>query len=56
MWVATNQGLNLYDNSSDSFTIVLYSDEYDVLTSQSIYSIVEDEENVYWIATDKGLK
>ena len=55
IWVATDGGLNLYDKSSDSFTRMLYSENYNVLTSQSIYSIVEDDNNIYWIATDKGL-
>ena len=50
--VATFDGINIYDRETDKFKRILNSNE---LTSQFIYSIVEDEEGRYWIGTDNGL-
>lgn len=51
--VGTADGLNVYDEKSDSFERVLGKE--DDLTSQEIYSLEEDEFGNIWIATYDGL-
>ena len=50
--VATADGVNIYDRETDTFKRILNSNE---LTSQFIYSVVEDDKGRYWIGSDKGL-
>lgn len=52
IFVATEDGLNIYNKEADTFERILNSNE---LTSQFIYSIVEDDKGRYWIGTDNGL-
>ncbi len=56
IYVATTNGLNLYDRKNDNF-IRLYEDEdrTNKLTSQFIYSIDEDTDGDLWIGTKEGL-
>ena len=50
--VATFDGLNLYNEKTDSFERILGDDS---LISQTIYSIEEDIYGEIWIATSKGI-
>lgn len=50
--VATFDGLNLYNEETDSFERILKGDD---LISQTIYSIEEDINDDFWIATSKGV-
>lgn len=51
--IATEDGLNLYDEKKDSFTRIL-EDEND-LTCQDIYSLTQDENDNIWVGTSVGL-
>ena len=50
--VSTANGLNFYDEKTDSFKRIFNDDS---LSSQMIYSIDEDSEGNIWLATDNGL-
>ena len=50
--VATFDGLNLYNEETDSFERILKGAD---LISQTIYSIEEDINGDFWIATSKGV-
>jgi len=56
IYIATEDGLNLYNEEDDNF-IRLYNsgDKKNSLSSQFVYSIVEDNYGNYWIGTDNGL-
>lgn len=56
IYIATEDGLNLYNKEDDNF-IRLYNseDKKNSLSSQFVYSIVEDNYGNYWIGTDNGL-
>ena len=58
IYVATTNGLNVYDEDTDNF-INLYPYDKEKgdnnLTSQFIYSIVEDNDNNIWVGTIDGL-
>ncbi|MDV4151466.1 two-component regulator propeller domain-containing protein [Clostridium sp. AL.422] len=56
IYIATTDGLNLYDKRNDNF-IRIYgeSDDNNNLTSQDIYSIDEDLYGDLWIGTKEGL-
>lgn len=56
IYIATANGLNIYDKENDNFKRI-YGDEdgENVLSSQAVYSIVEDRDNNFWIGTDYGL-
>lgn len=56
IYVATTDGLNLYDKESDNF-IRVYGPENSKnnLTSQFIYSVQEDRSGDIWIGTRNGL-
>lgn len=56
IYIATTDGLNLYDEKNDNF-IRLYENKVgdNSLTSQFIYSIVEDKNKDLWIGTEDGL-
>jgi len=56
LWVGTNEGIDRYDQDTDSF--VHYRDRADDLTGLSRYqarSLVEDESGTLWAATSDGL-
>lgn len=50
--VGTADGLNIYDEATDSFTRIF---EGDKLTQQYINSLVEDEYGDIWVATENGI-
>ena len=50
--VGTSDGLNVYNEKSDSFERIL---KHGQLSSELIYSLDEDEEGNIWVATDNGL-
>lgn len=50
--VGTSNGLNVYDEESDSFKRILGNGE---LSNEDIYSLDEDEEGNIWVGTDDGL-
>ena len=50
--VGTSDGLNVYDEYSDSFERILKNGE---LSSEDIYSLDEDEEGNIWVGTHDGL-
>ncbi|MCR1951799.1 ATP-binding protein [Clostridium sp. DSM 100503] len=56
IYIATEDGLNLYNEEDDNF-IRLYNseDKKHSLSSQVVYSIVEDVYGSYWVGTDNGL-
>ncbi|WP_291648671.1 sensor histidine kinase [Clostridium sp.] len=56
IYIATEDGLNLYNEEDDNFTRLYNSvDEINSLSSQFVYSIVEDGYGDYWVGTDNGL-
>ena len=58
IYVATTNGLNVYDEKTDNFINLYPYDEKkgeNNLSSQYIYSIVEDDNNNIWIGTIDGL-
>lgn len=56
IYIATANGLNIYNRENDNFERVYGKDEGEnTLSSQAIYSIVEDKDNNFWIGTDNGL-
>ena len=50
--IGTSDGLNLYDEYTDSFKRIFNDDR---LSSQMIYSLDEDLEGNIWVGTDNGL-
>lgn len=52
LWVATREGLNIYDLRSDVLTILT---EEDGLSNQFITGIAEDDNRNIWVATAKGV-
>lgn len=52
LWVGTDAGLNLFDESTESFTCYRIEDG---LPDNSVKSIVEDMHGNLWIGTNKGL-
>jgi signal transduction histidine kinase/ligand-binding sensor domain-containing protein len=58
IYIATTDGLNLYDEKNDNFIRVYeyeYEDGKNNLTSQFIYTIAEDKNKDLWIGTEDGL-
>lgn len=53
MLVGTSDGLNLYDKQNDSFKRILNGE--DVLTSQYIRDLEQDNKGNLWIATNNGI-
>jgi len=51
IWIGTNQGLNLFDRSTQRFTHYL---EEDGLPSAGIMGILEDNEGNLWLSYDAG--
>lgn len=52
LWIATSNGLNLYNEKEDTFTSFV---EKDGLPGNVVLSILEDEKNRLWLGTNKGL-
>lgn len=52
VWIASQQGLNLYDNAKDDFWLFTTSDG---LSNNNINSITADRNGNLWLATAKGL-
>ena len=52
LWIATREGLNVFDMKADALTIL---SEEDGLSSQLITGIAEDDNRNIWLATAKGL-
>lgn len=52
LWVGTNNGLNLFDIKTKSFTSFF---EKDGLPNDAVLSIIEDDKSNLWISTNKGL-
>ncbi|MBK9732797.1 MAG: hypothetical protein IPO83_16215 [Chitinophagaceae bacterium] len=55
IWIATYQGLNLYNQNTDDFKIFLADSKDDrALSSSKVMSIFEDRSGIIWIATNGG--
>ncbi|MBI9068245.1 MAG: SpoIIE family protein phosphatase [Salinivirgaceae bacterium] len=54
-WIGSMYGLIKYDNLWGKFVVFQNSSDYQVLTSNFVYSVFEDKYNQIWIGTDKGL-
>ncbi|MCK9206301.1 MAG: SpoIIE family protein phosphatase [Salinivirgaceae bacterium] len=54
-WIGSSNGLIRYDHLWSRFMVFQNSDGKEVLTSNSIYSIFEDNFYRIWIGTDRGL-
>ena len=52
VWIATDRGLNLYNNISDSFSLL---NENNGLPGSVVLSIQEDKLGRLWLGTNKGL-
>jgi hypothetical protein len=52
VWIATQQGLNLYNSTGGNFTLFTTSDG---LSNNNVNSIARDRDGNLWIATVKGL-
>lgn len=52
VWIATQQGLNLYDRAGDDFTLFTTSDG---LSNNNVNSLAVDGDDNLWIATARGL-
>ena len=56
IYITTANGLNIYDKENDNFKRVYGNEDGEnTLSSQAVYSIVEDKNNNFWIGTDNGL-
>jgi len=56
VYIATTDGLNIYNEETDNFDRLYYSeDEEASLTDQFIYSVAEDSNGDLWVGTDNGL-
>lgn len=53
VFIATDDGLNLYDEESDRFNRIFYNEGS--ITGQSIYSLDEDRDGNLWLGTTEGL-
>ncbi len=55
IWIATSNGLNSFDKSTETFTRYLHAPgKNDSLDSDSILAIYKDREGFLWIFTDAG--
>ncbi len=58
LWIGTEDGLNLYDNSPDSEKFVRYMHQIEnenSISNDEILSITEDDDGNIWIGTANGL-
>jgi ligand-binding sensor domain-containing protein len=57
LWIGTNNGLNLYDAATETFTQFLHSGNINSLTNNYIWAIHESssEPGILWIGTYDGL-
>jgi len=54
LWIATDNGLNMYDHDTDSFTA--YSRKENGLIDDYITAVVPSEDGKLWVATFNGLQ
>ncbi len=52
LWIATRNGLHLYNNKKDNFT---YFGKKEGLTNTFVYNIIEDDSQNLWLSTNGGL-
>jgi len=52
LWVATQNGLHLYDKETDTFK---HYNKTHGLTNTYVYAIIEDEDKMLWVSTNDGL-
>ncbi|MBT1689756.1 hybrid sensor histidine kinase/response regulator [Dawidia soli] len=55
LWIGTDNGLNLYDPASNSFTRFYSTDKPGSLSNNNILSIFEDRAGNLWVGTLNGL-
>ena len=56
VYIATTNGLYLYNEKNDNFTRIYYSsDVKESITDQFVYSVTEDSNGDLWVGTDDGL-
>jgi signal transduction histidine kinase/ligand-binding sensor domain-containing protein/DNA-binding response OmpR family regulator len=52
IWVGTVAGLNLFDELSQTFSVITQNEG---LSNNTIYGILEDEHGALWLSTNKGI-
>ncbi|MCO4800264.1 MAG: response regulator, partial [Colwelliaceae bacterium] len=56
LWVGTNNGLNLFDKKSESFTHYKpNANNKNTLSHQNVTTITQDKTGTYWVGTENGL-
>ncbi|MEA3451181.1 MAG: two-component regulator propeller domain-containing protein, partial [Bacteroidota bacterium] len=56
LWIGTNNGLNLFDDKNETFTVFKNNiSDSTTLSNNRIYSIIEDVDGNIWIGTKGGL-
>ena len=55
IWIATDNGLNKYDKSTDKFTVYKKADDENSIVNNEIRVVYIDKEGVLWIGTRGGI-
>ncbi|WP_370772403.1 two-component regulator propeller domain-containing protein [Clostridium sp.] len=55
IWIATDNGLNKYDKSTDKFTVYKKSDDKNSIVNDEIRVLYIDKDGVLWIGTRGGI-
>lgn len=55
VWIATDNGINLYDEQSGKMSQKIVTDKTGNYSARWIYDIIEDNQGRFWIATYGGL-
>ena len=55
IWIATDNGLNKYDKSTDKFTVYKKTDDENSIVNNEIRVVYIDKDGVLWIGTRGGI-
>ncbi len=55
VWIATDNGLNKYDKSTDKFSVYKKSDDKNSIVNNEIRALHIDKEGILWIGTRGGI-